>query len=61
MATVKQLDSGALEVQEPLWLTADRDKVVAAGSEDAAFLLAAPGAQIDQETAERYGLKITKR
>lgn len=40
-----------------LFLTADRERVVEEGDPDAAFLLAAPGKQISDADAERYGLK----
>lgn len=45
-----------IEVQEPLWLNADRSKVLAEGDPEAAFLLATPGKRLSIEEAERYGL-----
>lgn len=43
-------------VNEPLWLTADRERVVAAGDPEAASLFASAGKRISREDAERYGL-----
>lgn len=43
-------------VNEKLWLTEDKDEVVADGDERAKFLLATPGDEISVEDAERYGL-----
>lgn len=41
-----------------LWLTADRNRVVEDGDAEAAFLLAgAPGVEVPDDVAERYGLK----
>jgi hypothetical protein len=40
-----------------LWLTADREQVVEEGDSRAAFLLAAPGDEVSDEDAKRYGLK----
>lgn len=41
---------------ERLYLTADRDRVVAAGDPDAAVLFATPGKRIPRVEAERLGL-----
>lgn len=41
---------------EPLWLNADRTKVVREDDEAAAFLFAPAGGRINVEDAERYGL-----
>lgn len=45
-----------VECKEPLWLTADRDRLVAGDDPEAAFLFATPGKKISREDAERYGL-----
>jgi hypothetical protein len=44
------------EVDERLWLTADRERVVRDGDPEAAFLFATPGKRISAEDAKRYGL-----
>ena len=41
-----------------LWLTADRSRVVEDGDPAAAFLLAAPGAEIPADDARRLGLSV---
>jgi hypothetical protein len=45
-----------VEADEKLWLTADRERVVADGDPEAAFLFATPGKRVSREDAERYGL-----
>lgn len=42
--------------KERLWLTADRDRLVADGDEEAAFLYAGVGKRFPRAEAERYGL-----
>lgn len=50
-----------VEAEERLWLTADRERIVAEGDPEAAFLYASPGKRIDRLEAVRYGLvKRTK-
>ena len=46
--------------EERLYLTADRQRVVKEGSEDAAFLYAAVGHRIPAEFAEAQGLEKSK-
>ena len=41
---------------ERLYLTAERDRVVAEGDTDAAFLYAAPGDEIPETAAKMFGL-----
>lgn len=41
---------------ERLYVNADRSKIVAEGSDEAAFLLATPGKRIPRADAERLGL-----
>lgn len=57
---IKQLDPQAqmhvVTAEERLWLTADRDRLVPEGHEDAAFLYCAVGQQIPADDAARYGL-----
>jgi hypothetical protein len=53
------LDDGRQDVvtiSERLWLTADRDRVVADGDPEAAFLLVVAGGELDRSEAERLGL-----
>lgn len=50
-----------VETGEPLWLTADRERVVAEGDPEAAFLFASAGKRISREDAERYGLVKSSR
>lgn len=45
-----------VEAVDPIWLNADRTKVVAEGDPEAAFLFASPGKRISVEDAARYGL-----
>lgn len=49
-----------VKVTERLYLTADKERVVAEGDPDAAFLFAAPGSEISAEDAEKYGLGTKK-
>lgn len=45
-----------MEAKARLFLNADRDKLLPEGHEEAAFLYAAPGDEIPDEAAERFGL-----
>lgn len=45
-----------MKLKNAVWLTADRKKAVPAGHEDAAFLLAGPGATVTKDQAKQYGL-----
>lgn len=50
-----------VESEEPLWLTADGERLVAEGDPEAASLFAAAGHRIGREDALRFGLvKPTK-
>lgn len=46
-----------MKADRKLYLTADRERVVEEGDPEAAFLLAAPGKEISDADAEKYGLK----
>lgn len=46
----------AYTAKKRLYLNADRTKLVEEGSPDAAFLLAAEGAEVPDAEAKRYGL-----
>jgi hypothetical protein len=53
------LDDGrqdVVTVSQRLWLTADRDRVVADGDPEAAFLLVVAGGELDRSEAEWLGL-----
>ena len=52
--------AGPVEVNERLFLTADREKVVPEGDPEAAFLFATPGDEVSEEDAKRYGIKPSK-
>lgn len=43
-------------LEEKLWLTADRERVVPDGDPEAAFLLGTPGKRVSADEAERLGL-----
>jgi hypothetical protein len=43
-------------LEEKLWLTADRDRVVKDGDPEARFLLGTPGKRVSVDEAERLGL-----
>lgn len=43
-------------LDEKVWLTADRERLVPDGHGDAAYLFGTPGKRVDAETAKRYGL-----
>jgi len=45
-----------MRAAERLYLTADKDSIVGEGSPLAAFLYAAPGDEIPQSAAERFGI-----
>lgn len=53
-------DKATVTVEERLFLTADKEKVVKEGDPAAAFLFASPGEEIDAEEAKRYGLTSRK-
>lgn len=46
-----------MELDRTLWLTADKDEVVEDGDPRAAFLLGHEGDEVDDEEAERLGVK----
>lgn len=54
--TVAEAAHPAVIAEERLWLTAGRDRVVAEGDEEAAFLFAGVGQRIPWADAVRYGL-----
>lgn len=64
----KPYDWGLVEVptmakyrtDRKLWLTADRSRVVEDGDPEAAFLLASANKELDEATADRYGLAPKK-
>jgi hypothetical protein len=43
-----------------LWLTSDRSRAVEDGDPEAAFQLVAPGQQITERDAKKYGLLVEK-
>lgn len=45
-----------MQAKERLFFTADRKRVVAEGDQKAAFLYAAPGDEIPESAAEKFGL-----
>lgn len=49
-----------MRADRKLWLTADRTEVVEDGDPRAAFLFAAPGKEISDADAERYGITEAK-
>lgn len=52
--------SHTVRVDEKLWLTADRDRLVADGDPEAAHLFAAAGDEITRDEAEQFGLVKAK-
>ena len=54
--TLQEESSQWVQPEERLWLTADREKIVAEDDPLAAFLFATPSDRISVEDAERYGL-----
>ena len=54
--TVAAAAHPAVIAEERLWLTADRDRVVKEGDDEAAFLLVGVGQRIPWADAVRYGL-----
>lgn len=44
-----------------LWLSADRETVIADGDPRAAFLLCSPGDEVTDEDAKRYGIKAAAK
>lgn len=60
--TEKNETTATVTVGERLWLTADRERLVADGDPDAAYLFATPGQAVSRDEAERYRLvKKTRR
>lgn len=51
-----ELNTPYVILEEKLWLTADRERVVQDGDPEAAFLLGTPGKRVPADEAERLGL-----
>lgn len=53
---MEKITTTSYRADRTLWLTADRERVVEDGSDEAAFLFTVEGDEISVGEAERYGL-----